>query len=825
MLPLLSFLKQLQDDVQAGRSVHWEVSYILLLWLSLVALIPFSLGESTTMDAPFDQMEGIARYFVTRPGKERDAASVLLGRLYCRRDVSQARMASLFTWSQERMQVTRSSFEATGILQTFCAIAKGIDSSFACRHMYELQSLLLLYDPWSQKSMSVDRFRTKFAGRLALQLLADDPENEWLEDFVNTLLSALGHAVRVVSLTKDSRVRFSASKSLARMAARVPEEMRMQLIEALLEQLAENAQMDSVLLDKMASSTVQSFSPSLVHALDAYDMYAVSDSTWHGVFLALAECMRRALVPIPLLCRVMYWVHRGLLFDIPRGAGAAGSNVRDACCYVLWALARLRQVDLLAPFAQSIAQRLLVVATLDRETSIRRAASAAFQELVGRTTFVPHGITVLRETDFTAVGVLRHAYTVCAPRVAEYDVYRAPLLAHLQHVCLSHWDVHIRQLAASALEKILAHETSQISVVIEAQIRAAQSMDTNKVHGALLALATLSPTLTNAAQGHEVLQAALELPPRLFSTPGGAWILEAACRVIAAVAPLARGESLTLIQTAAARPEGVIHDAVAAAIDALGDDDVVEVFVTRLLDTWTTCTPEEQRSGALALGIQSTKWAEQRRLLLCDAVLGTHGEDVETRRNAATALPAVVYGSPEGTDSVIRALLGGLQDHTTDQRGDVGSWVRAQCLESLSRTVQQVSQPIDLPKVCTAISASVVERIDSVRSTACAVLRDVIRHHSVPARDAVQRALDVPEATFRDARTAFARVIPLLAEDAYREAMLPTLTRTIASRSESAVGFFFFLSCSPSSGMLDRHWWIGSLTRKARWWTQCMRTC
>ncbi|WFC95142.1 hypothetical protein MBRA1_001789 [Malassezia brasiliensis] len=74
----------------------------------------------------------------------------------------------------------------------------------------------------------------------------------------------------------------------------------------------------------------------------------------------------------------------------------------------------------------------------------------------------------------------------------------------------------------------------------------------------------------------------------------------------------------------------------------------------------------------------------------------------------------------------------------------------------------------------------------SVHGTACAVLRDVICHHSVPARDAVQRALDAPEATFRDARTAFARVIPLLAEDAYRAAMLPTLTRTIASRSESA---------------------------------------
>jgi hypothetical protein len=59
--------------------------------------------------------------------------------------------------------------------------------------------------------------------------------------------------------------------------------------------------------------------------------------------------------------------------------------VRDAAAYVLWALARAQDPAALAPHADNLARRLVTVALYDREIHIRRAASAAFQEHVGRT--------------------------------------------------------------------------------------------------------------------------------------------------------------------------------------------------------------------------------------------------------------------------------------------------------------------------------------------------------------------------------------------------------------------------------------------------------
>lgn len=109
---------------------------------------------------------------------------------------------------------------------------------------------------------------------------------------------------------------------------------------------------------------------------------------------------------------------QALNFDIRRGAHSIGSNVRDAAAYLIWSLARALSSATIRPFTQTIAQTLVCVACFDREVGIRRAASAAFQEHVGRMGLFPHGIDVLRKTDFYSVSVRRSAFLVAAPQVA-----------------------------------------------------------------------------------------------------------------------------------------------------------------------------------------------------------------------------------------------------------------------------------------------------------------------------------------------------------------------------------------------------------------------
>lgn len=66
-----------------------------------------------------------------------------------------------------------------------------------------------------------------------------------------------------------------------------------------------------------------------------------------------------------------------------------------------------------------IAVNLVLKALFDREVHIRRAASAAFQELVGRSSLVIEGISVLKSIDFFIVGVRRTAFLEAAVEVSE----------------------------------------------------------------------------------------------------------------------------------------------------------------------------------------------------------------------------------------------------------------------------------------------------------------------------------------------------------------------------------------------------------------------
>lgn len=88
------------------------------------------------------------------------------------------------------------------------------------------------------------------------------------------------------------------------------------------------------------------------------------------------------------------------------------------------------------------------------QINCRRAASAAFQENVGRHGLFPHGIDVLTAADFQSVGPRTHAYLVVAPYVASFPEYTKPLIDHVVELKLEHWDCAIRELAAKALNKL-----------------------------------------------------------------------------------------------------------------------------------------------------------------------------------------------------------------------------------------------------------------------------------------------------------------------------------------------------------------------------------
>jgi hypothetical protein len=179
--------------------------------------------------------------------------------------------------------------------------------------------------------------------------------------------------------SQDTIVRWSAAKGIARISEHLPLDY----------------------IEQVLDTIIALFSIHSVAAASLYDMPTIAESTWHGSCLACAEMIRRDLIPSKMVLQVIEWMskvsyghflaakclivrRKALLFDIRKGSHSIGSNVRDAAAYALWALARVGDQFSIAPHAIGLSRRLVTVALFDREVSIRRAASAAFQEHVGR---------------------------------------------------------------------------------------------------------------------------------------------------------------------------------------------------------------------------------------------------------------------------------------------------------------------------------------------------------------------------------------------------------------------------------------------------------
>lgn len=78
----------------------------------------------------------------------------------------------------------------------------------------------------------------------------------------------------------------------------------------------------------------------------------------------------------------------------------------------------------------------------------RRAASAAFQENVGRQGTFPHGIEIVTAADYFSVGMRNNAYLEVSIFIAQYTEYDDLLIKHLLEKKVVHWDTSIRELAA-----------------------------------------------------------------------------------------------------------------------------------------------------------------------------------------------------------------------------------------------------------------------------------------------------------------------------------------------------------------------------------------
>lgn len=214
-------------------------------------------------------------------------------------------------------------------------------------------------------------------------------------------------------------------------------------------------------------------------------------AAWHAACLTLAELGRRGLILPADLPRVFSVVKKALVYDEVKGSTSVGSDVRDAACYVFWSFGRAYDKETMAPFVDEMASSLIITALFDREVNCRRAGAAAFQENVGRQSSFPDGIQILTTIDYTSVGQKKNCYTSLVTFIGRFESYHEPLVRHLIQRKVNHWDSEIRELTAEALHRLMLVLSPSIihDVIIPSLESHSTSHDINARHGSLLATA------------------------------------------------------------------------------------------------------------------------------------------------------------------------------------------------------------------------------------------------------------------------------------------------------------------------------------------------
>jgi hypothetical protein len=486
------------------------------------------------------------------------------------------------------------------------------------------------------------------------------------------------------------------------------------------------------------------------------------DNCWHGACLAVAEMARRGLLDRQdRLGGAVPRVVAAIQYDVPRGHKTVGAHVRDAACYAYWALARACSPDALKPYLQELSEAIVLTSLFDREVNCRRAASAAFQEAVGRqgAASFPNGIAILTCADYFSLGNRVEAYTSIARRVAQFEEYRAPIVRHLFEVKAAHWDPNIREVASKSLFPMTELDVqlvcdSALPYLLEAAL---DPMNLHRRHGAVLSVAEITLALAGNERGIEsilsrrTLESLISLVPtiekrRLYRGRGGEIMRAAVCRLVECLAfskiPLTTQQQVQLLDAvdgSISHPSESIQKGACRALEPLMaryfpvretgpsarlQARVVGKFVEEVRGN---DNPGATRGYALALGFLPAKLLSPTRAVL-DEVLGcltqaarfdalVGGEsDAETRRNSLESMRRIsltvglesvekeasypVFGlNLRQVQLLFDSYLLALKDYRSDKRGDVGCWCRMEAMEGFAVLTEMLSDAPDLTAV------------------------------------------------------------------------------------------------------------------------------
>uniref|UniRef100_A0A672IWE0 Tubulin-specific chaperone D n=1 Tax=Salarias fasciatus TaxID=181472 RepID=A0A672IWE0_SALFA len=712
--PVLDLLsRQDPNDLET-----WETRYMLLLWLSMTCLVPFDLSrldgrmESDSgkpRDSTMDRILTVAKDYLVVGDTPRYAASVLVSKFMTRPDVQQKRLGDFLDWSLVINMMSqiyhiyyflqaklfkhgkRDDLSPHAVLQ--CLEQRRLsDSSEAMLKKLSIKLTQRLGLTFLKPRLAAWRYQRgsrSLAANLSMSQSAavspdmDTQEQEEDYDIPEQVETVIEHLL-VGLKDKETIVRWSAAKGIGRLTGRLPKE----------------------LADEVVGSVLDCFS------------FQETDNAWHGGCLALAELGRRGLLLPSRLKDVVPLIIKALIYEEKRGACSVGSNVRDAACYVCWSFARAYEPKELEPFVCEIARALLITAVFDRNVNCRRAASVSSPG-----TF-PHGIDILTAADYYAVGNLNNCYLNISVYIAGFPEYTKAMIDHLVAIKINHWDGAIRELATKALHNLTPQAPDYMATTVLPQLLPlAVGMDRHGRHGAILACGEIT---------HALYKVGLQTDRWMMGNTGwaglgGELMRPAICGLIEKLSlakmpfkndPVITGwqgiidDTIKTLHLVSSGAKDGIMLAVVSALSVLCEEFYQtpdDVLVSQYIEGLQSPQMLTRCGSALALGCLPAFMIHGKLKQILQALQQVcaptqDGKFPEARRDAVKAVAQVcvkvgvaAHGSPDSTlcpeniGEVYDLLLSGMNDYTTDSRGDVGAWVKPMmcCL------AQQAAEKID----------------------------------------------------------------------------------------------------------------------------------
>lgn len=772
---LMSFRAWKGADGDAGCKMTWQERYIMLLWLSHLMLAPFELSSISTasdVSAALPQsledpklalvarnLLSLALEHVFVPSKDREAACMLISKLALRGDMRQIDMPRrVLQWSLARLAEANleldDRYDSIGCLTLVFGLMNSASHLEAISYNHQVFSAChnLAIDDGSHarqireaapaRKLIIKILRTCIQHAVALEkanVIPAEQVDVMLEDGIQVLLEWLADT--------DIPVRQTAAKALAMITLVMEPQMSADIIEAVLASLDENMLLED-------RSTGQIF-PATDITKDEGMRYrknisAVNALRWQGAMLTLGHLLFRRSPPVTLLPSIIEALLIGLRFEQRSSVGTSlGVGVRDAACFGIWSLARkyttleLNNVRISAEAAsaplrtfeseistlQIIATELVVSACLDPSGNLRRGASAALQELIGRhPDMVLAGISVVQTVDYHAVARRSRALVEVSFAASKLNIiYHLSLLhALLDWRALRATEAESRSQTGLAIGNLFGalSNADKLSFCDEivAQIR---NLKLNNVgsnaatrHGLFCALASIVSACNTQLDSNAVnvlKPPILDLNVAIGSIEGRATkdlvkVLEAAANVIEAVAlcPLISSlgptmnlwpqEVLPLLHRCTTASEEDILCSVAGKANVAVYNLLSEGPQENLLKDWIGPVPPKRNEtvsngrlfslGLLFASHHKMKTAHIWRQRIVQFLSGVVESDlpIETRVGAMKGIVAVLTHSDDINHADLEILrtsiIIGLDDYTTDQRGDVGSWLRLESLQA-----------------------------------------------------------------------------------------------------------------------------------------------